>query len=99
MLRNNIVFGFILGIIVPLFGILFFFVIKYVPDNVSLSDFIEMLKTNKTNISKVISLGLLACIPLITYYKNRKMNETLKGIFAAIILYGLIAVAYKFHIL
>ncbi len=69
------------------------------PQNVSLTDFIYLLKTNKPNISKVISLGLIACIPLITYYKNRKLYLTLRGIFIAIILYALLAVAYKFHLL
>jgi hypothetical protein len=84
---------------VPLLGILLLFVIKYMPQNVSLTDFIYLLKTNKPNISKVISLGLIACIPLITYYKNRKLYLTLRGIFIAIILYALLAVAYKFHLL
>jgi hypothetical protein len=99
MIRNNAAFGFLLGIIVPLLGILLLFVIKYMPQNVSLTDFIYLLKTNKPNISKVISLGLIACIPLITYYKNRKLYLTLRGIFIAIILYALLAVAYKFHLL
>jgi hypothetical protein len=99
MIRNNAAFGFLLGIIVPLLGILLLFVIKYMPQNVSLTDFIYLLKTNKPNISKVISLGLIACIPLITYYKNRKLYLTLRGISIAIILYALLAVAYKFHLL
>jgi hypothetical protein len=99
MIRNNAAFGFLLGVIVPLLGILLLFVIKYMPQNVSLTDFIYLLKTNKPNISKVISLGLIACIPLITYYKNRKLYLTLRGIFIAIILYALLAVAYKLHLL
>jgi hypothetical protein len=99
MIRNNAAFGFLLGVIVPLLGILLLFVIKYMPQNVSLTDFIYLLKTNKPNISKVISLGLIACIPLITYYKNRKLYLTLRGIFIAITLYALLAVAYKLHLL
>jgi hypothetical protein len=91
--------GFILGMIVPIFGISLLYVFKYMPQNVSVADYIYLLKTNKPNISKVISLGLIACIPLITYYKNRKAFQTLKGIFVAIIIYGLIAVAYKFNFL
>lgn len=99
MLRNHPLFGFILGILVPLFGIFLLYLYKYMPQNVSLADFIFLLKTNKPNISKVISLGLIACIPLITYYKNRKMYKTLQGVFAAIILYALLAVGFKFHLL
>ncbi len=50
-------------------------------------------------IPKIISLGLLATIPLITFYKNRKLHATLKGIFVAIMLYGIVAVLYKFNML
>jgi hypothetical protein len=99
MLRDNIFLGVLLGLIVPCFGILIFYTIKYMPDNISLSDFMYMIKTNRYIIPKIISLGLLACIPLITYYKNRRLYNTLKGIFVSIILYGLVAVLYKFNIL
>ncbi|MBK6330289.1 MAG: hypothetical protein IPF62_07135 [Bacteroidetes bacterium] len=74
------------------------YVFKYIPQNVSLDDFIYLVKTNKSNIPKVISLGLIACIPLIAYYNNRKRYSTLKGIFLSIMIYALLAVAYKFHI-
>lgn len=90
--------GVCLGIIVPLLGVLMLYMIKYLPQNVGLNDFIYLVKTNKSNIPKVISLGLIACIPLIAYYNNRKRYTTLKGIFLSILLYGLLAVAYKFHI-
>lgn len=84
---------------VPILGILMLYVFKYIPQNVSLDDFIYLVKTNKSNIPKVISLGLIACIPLIAYYNNRKRYSTLKGIFLSIMIYALLAVAYKFHIL
>ena len=99
MAKDNLLLGFILGLIIPLLGILFLFVLKYMPQHVSLADFIFMLKSDKPNISKVISLGLIASIPLITYYKNRRLYQTLKGVFAAIIIYAALAVAYKFHFL
>lgn len=69
------------------------------PQNVSLIDFYYLLQSNKPNISKVISLGLIACIPLITYYKNRRLYNTLKGIFISILFYALLAVAYRFNLL
>ena len=99
MVRDNIFFGLIMGLLIPLLGMLFFFVIKYVPQNVSLVDFYYLMKSNKTNISKVISLGLIACIPLITFYKNRRCYKTLQGVFVAIIVYGIFAVAFKYHFL
>lgn len=99
MVRNNLFFGVILGLIVPILGVAVFYTIRFVPDNVSVSDFVYLVKTNKGMIPKVISLGMIACIPLITYYKNRRLYTTLKGIFISILLYAAIAIMYKFHVL
>jgi hypothetical protein len=99
MVRDNFFLGFLLGLIVPILGIALFYTIRFVPDNVSVSDFLYLIKTNKSMIPKVISLGMIACIPLITYYKNRRLYTTLKGIFVSIILYASIAIMYKFHVL
>lgn len=98
MNKDNFFLGVIAGLVVPILGILMLYVFKYIPQNVSLDDFIYLVKTNKSNIPKVISLGLIACIPLIAYYNNRKRYSTLKGIFISIMIYALLAVAYKFHI-
>jgi hypothetical protein len=81
MNKDNFFLGVIAGLVVPILGILMLYVFKYIPQNVSLDDFIYLVKTNKSNIPKVISLGLIACIPLIAYYNNRKRYSTLKGIF------------------
>lgn len=98
MNKDNFLLGVIAGLVVPIFGISMLYVIKYVPQNVSISDFLYLIKTNKSNIPKVISLGLIACIPLIAYYNNRKRFTTLKGIFLAIMLYAVVAVFYRFNI-
>lgn len=99
MNRDQFFLGFILGILVPLFGILMFYTIQYLPDNISLSDFVYMIKSNHYIIPKILSLGMIACIPLITYYKNRRHYQTLKGVFVAIMLYVIIAISYKFNLL
>lgn len=95
--KNNPILGFILGLIVPLFGTLFLYILKFMPQHISLHEFIQLAKNNPQNIPKVISLSLLACIPLITYFKNRRCYRTLNGIFVAILLYAVVVVAYKLH--
>lgn len=99
MNRDSIVLGLLLGCIVPLFGVLVYYSIKYLPSNIGFQDFLYLLKSNHQNIPKVLSLGMIACIPLITYYKNRHRYETLKGVFVFIIIYVLLAVSYKFNLL
>lgn len=96
MLRNNYLFGFFLGAIIPLLGICMVYIIRYMPKDVSVAYFIEILQQNPRAISSTLSLGLIACIPLFTYYKNRRLYKTLYGIFVAVAIYALIVVGYKF---
>lgn len=99
MNKDHFILGIVLGLVVPILGIAVLYTIKFVPQNISVSDFILLLQKNKSNIPKVISLGMIACIPLIAYYNNRKCMRTLKGIFLSILIYALLAVAYKFRLL
>jgi hypothetical protein len=99
MNKDHPILGFILGLLVPVLGMYLYYLLKFMSEHISVADSLNLLKNNHYMIPKVISLGLITCIPLITYYKNRKRMKTLKGIFAAIIIYGLIAVMYRFNIL
>ncbi len=96
MHRNNYFFGFFLGIIIPLLGMVMVYMLRYMPQNVSVAYFIELLQQNPRAVSSTISLGLIACIPLFTFYKNRKLYKTLYGIFVAVGIYAIIVVGYKF---
>lgn len=86
-----------MGFLVTLAGMFMLYVMKFMPQNVSISEAIYLLKVNKNNVPKVLSLSLLANIPLITYFKNRYRYKTLKGIFIIIILIEIIAVLYKLN--
>lgn len=97
MNRDSFILGLVLGMLVPLVGVFFYYCLKYLPSNYNLNDFIFLMKSNHQNIPRVLSLGMIACIPLITYYKNRHRYETLKGVFVFIIVYVLLAVLYKFN--
>ena len=97
MLRDNFWWGILMGLIVPLLGLSLVYTIRFMPKNISVSDFFFLLKTNRHLIPKVISLGLIACIPLITWYRNRRCYTTLKGIFVSIMLYAVLAIGYKLN--
>ena len=97
MLRDNFFWGILMGLVVPILGIALVYTISFMPWNISVDDFFFLLKTNRHLVPKVISLGLLACIPLITWYRNRRCYTTLKGIFVVIILYGIVAIGFKFN--
>lgn len=97
--RDSLPFGILLGLIVPLIGMLMVYALRDLPQHHSFSDFIYLMQSNHQNIPRVISLSMIACIPLITYYKNRHRYQTLKGVFISIMLFVLLAVLYKFNML
>lgn len=99
MNRDSLFFGIIAGLIVPFLGMLMVFALRHLPQHQSFSDFIYLMKSNHQNIPRVISLSMIACIPLITYYKNRRRYQTLKGIFISIMFFVVLVVLYKFNML
>lgn len=98
MLRNNYFFGFFLGAIIPMLGIFMVYLLRYSGDSVSIGMFLRLMRDNPRTISSTVSLGLIACIPLFTYYKNRKLYKTLYGIFAAVAIYAAIVIIYRFNL-
>lgn len=99
MIRNNYFFGFFLGIIIPLLGIFMVYLLRYSGDNVTIGRFLSLMRDNPRTISSTVSLGLIACIPLFTYYRNRKLYKTLYGIFAAVAIYAVIVIIYRFNLI
>lgn len=75
------------------------YLLRYSGDNVTITRFLQLMRDNPRTISSTISLGLIACIPLFTYYRNRKLYKTLYGIFAAVAIYAVIVVVYRFNLI
>ena len=98
MNKDNFFLGFILSLIAPLIGIVIVWAIRYLPQNISFNEFTYLVSTNPNNITRYVSLGGIAIIPLIAYYNKKKRVRTLYGIFVSIMIYAIIAVGYKFHI-
>lgn len=86
-----------MGLVVPILGMAMVYTISYMPGNISVDGFFILLKTNRHLIPKVMSLGLLAYIPLITWYRNRRCYATLNGIFVLLLLYAVLVIGFKFN--
>jgi hypothetical protein len=99
MQRNNYFFGFLLGIIIPFLGFVLVYMLRYMLKGVTVEYFIQLLQDVPRAVSSTISLGLITCIPLFTYYRSRKLYKTLYGIFAAVAIYALIVMQYRFNII
>lgn len=88
-----------MGTIIPLIGVMLVYVIRYMPKDISIGYFMQLLQDNPRAISSTLSLGLIACIPLFTYYRNRKLLKTLYGIFIPVIVYAIIILQYRFQLI
>lgn len=92
--RDNLRLGIVLGIIAPFFGFLIYYFVKFYP-TFSLGDFIQFLKSNKSLITVVVSLSLLANAGLFTLYINMQKDLTAKGIFIVTVIYGIAALLFR----
>lgn len=92
--KDNLRLGIVLGIIAPFLGFLIYYFTKFYP-TFSLGDFLSFLKTNKSLITVVISLSLLANAALFTLYINWQKDQTAKGIFIVTVIYGIAALLFR----
>jgi hypothetical protein len=92
--RDNLRFGLLIGLIVPLFSILLYYWWKF--SLYTFSEFIYALRTNKPLITAITIPCLLLNVVLFTIYINAKRDQTAKGIFISTILYAVASLLFKF---
>ena len=93
--KDNLRLGLILGLVAPIISLFIYYFIKFYP-TFSLRDFFYFLRTNKSQITAVSVPCLVLNIALFTYYINSHKDSTAKGIFAATIVYAVLALVFKF---
>lgn len=93
--KDSLLFGIILGLFAPLFGLIGYYFWKLYP-TYSLNEFFQLLAAQTTLISGLSTFALLANVALLTIYLNKRLDKTAKGIFAVSVLYALTALIIKF---
>ncbi|MFT4155666.1 hypothetical protein [Parafilimonas sp.] len=94
MKKNSFLWGIILGIIVPVFGVLGYYFWKFYP-TFSIGDFMHVIFSQKTILSAISTFALFANIVLLTLCLNTRRDETAKGIFIVSCIYSIAAIAAK----
>jgi hypothetical protein len=85
----------VLGLVAPIISLVIYYFIKFYP-TFSVKDFFDFLRTNKSQITAVSVPCLVLNIALFTYYINSHKDSTAKGIFAATLIYAILALLFKF---
>ena len=93
--KDNLRLGLILGLVAPIVSLVIYYFVKFWP-TFTVRDFLDFLRTNKTQITAVSVPCLVLNIALFTIYINSHRDQTAKGVFAATLIYAIIALLFKF---
>ena len=85
----------VLGLVAPIISLIIYYFVKFYP-TYTIKDFFDFLRTNKSQITAVSVPCLVLNIALFTYYINSHKDSTAKGIFAATLIYAIVALLFKF---
>jgi hypothetical protein len=95
MHKNNFLLGVITSLAASCFGLLVLYVLKFMPSNIELAEFIELIKNESQFRSGVLSLALLANIPLFYWCQRRKLMRSAYGVALIVFIVALLVVLSK----
>jgi ABC-type spermidine/putrescine transport system permease subunit II len=98
-MKNSILLGVLCSLLVTCFGIALVYVLRYQPQNMSVGEFINDVLHSNQKQSAILSLSLLANIPLIYFNQKRKLMKTIYGIAAVIFPICILIVLTRFNLL
>lgn len=86
MMKKNVpVIGFVLGLILPMIGLLLVYLLKF--RNVTVEVFLKSFFSDGKIAAKILTLSLLANLAPFIYYTNKRMDQAAKGVFAVTMIY------------
>jgi hypothetical protein len=93
--KDNLRLGLILGLVAPVLSLVIYYFIKFYP-TFSPGEFLNFVRTNRSQVTAVSIPCLILNIALFTLYINSHRDSTAKGVFAATLIYAIIALVFKF---
>ena len=93
--KDNLRLGLVLGLIAPIVSLIIYYFVKFFP-TFSFKDFLTFIRDNKTQITAISVPCLVLNIALFTIYINSHRDQTAKGVFAATLIYAIVALLFKF---
>jgi hypothetical protein len=92
--KDNLRFGIIIGLIAPILAMGVYYLVSF-RNSLTIHEYLYVLKTNKTLITGISSISLLANAILFTIYINGRRDSTGKGIFVSTLVYGIFVLLFK----
>ena len=92
--KDSLRFGLIVGFALPLLGLIAYYFAKF--GVFTFKEFIGVILSQKSLLTAMISVSLVANAAIFTWYINTRKDRTAKGIFIATCIYAGAALLWKF---
>ena len=93
--KDNLRLGLVLGLVAPILSLVVYYFVKFYP-LYTVKDFFGFMQSNKSQITAISVPCLVLNIVLFTVYINSHRDSTAKGVFAATLIYAIVALLFKF---
>lgn len=93
--KDSLRFGLLLGFLAPMLGLLIYYLVQF-RNVTTLPGFFYYIVTEKTLLTAMISVLLVANAGVFTWYVNKRKDHTAKGVFISTCIYGVAALIWKF---
>jgi NADH:ubiquinone oxidoreductase subunit K len=94
--KDNYMLGVLIGLALPFLGFAGFYQWKF--SMVSVSTFLDLLASQKSILSAMISVSLLLNAAALTFFFQKQIDKTAKGIFFTTCIYAIAAIAAKWFL-
>jgi len=94
--KDNYILGVIIGLALPFLGFAGFYQWKF--SMVPVQTFLDLLASQKSILSAMISVSLLLNAAALTFFFQKQIDKTAKGIFFTTCVYAIVAIAVKWFI-
>jgi hypothetical protein len=91
--KDSMRLGIILGFLAPIFGMFIYYLIQF--RMFTLREFFSVMLEQKTLLSGIVSISLIANAVVFTLYINTRKDRTARGIFIATCIYAIIALLWR----
>ena len=91
--KDDLRLGLILGFLAPVLGFAAYYLLRF--RLFTINEFFQVLMMQKSLLSGIVSMALIANAVVFTLYINQHKDKTAKGVFIATCVYAIIALALK----
>ena len=91
--KDSLRLGLVIGFLAPLFGMLVYYLVQF--RMFTLEEFFYVMFTQRSLLTAVISISLIANAVVFTIFINKRSDRTARGIFIATCIYAIASLLVK----